>query len=224
MPLADAAVRNIKPQSKQFKRADGGGLYLLVKPNGTSLWRPDYRFYGLRKTLAISKYPDVPLADARAARENAKKLLARGIDPGVQKKQDRIAATIAQGNTFGVVADEYLAKMKAEKALSPRRDGFDRSGHPTLTPADRRYQNNRNPWDAEAPGGSRVHDTAHDPRGIIGRVFRFAIAAARAENDRTPGLRGTLIKHTPSNFAAITDPERRGQLMRAINCYGGGQH
>nr|WP_298094777.1 integrase arm-type DNA-binding domain-containing protein [uncultured Shinella sp.] len=225
MPLTDAALRNLKPQSKPFKRADGGGLYLLVKPNGTRSWRLDYRFYDRRKTLSIGKYPYVSLADARAARENAKTLLARGIDPGVQKQQDRINATIAQGNTFGLITEEYLAKMEAEK----RAKGTITKARWLLTelaaPLSRRPIAEIKAFEILATlkrvEARRAYDTAHDLRGIIGRVFRFAVATGRAETDPTPVLRGALVKHTATNFAAITNPERIGQLMRAINGYGG---
>src|SRR5687767_12927647 len=100
MPLSDTAVRQAKPQPSQFKLADGGGLYLLVRPNGTKSWRLDYRFLDKRKTLSIGLYPAVGLSEARSRREAAKKLLAAGADPAVQKKRDRAAAITSQQNTF----------------------------------------------------------------------------------------------------------------------------
>jgi hypothetical protein len=86
MKLKDITVRNVKPTSKPQKLSDGGGLHLLVQPNGSKLWRLAYRFGNKQKTLALGVYPSVSLADARAGRDEAKKLLARSIDPSVQAK------------------------------------------------------------------------------------------------------------------------------------------
>ena len=97
MPLTDAAIRNAKPADKAIKARDGGGLYLLINPNGSRWWRLDYRFGGKRKTLSMGIYPDVPLAKARERREEARRLLAEGIDPGENRK---IQARMG-GDAFG---------------------------------------------------------------------------------------------------------------------------
>ncbi|MEM8615349.1 MAG: Arm DNA-binding domain-containing protein, partial [Pseudomonadota bacterium] len=83
MPLTDTHIKRLKPSEKETKHADGGGLTLLVKPNGSKLWRLRYRFDGKQKDLALGKYPAVSLADARAKRSDAKELLAQCIDPRV---------------------------------------------------------------------------------------------------------------------------------------------
>ncbi len=86
MPLSDAAIRRAKPADKPQKLSDGGGLYLLVQPTGGRYWRLKYRFGGKEKLLAVGVYPDVPLALARQRRDEARQLLAKGIDPGEHRK------------------------------------------------------------------------------------------------------------------------------------------
>ena len=91
MPLSDLALRNAKPARKAFKLSDGGGLYLLVQPNGTKLWRFAYRFAGKQKLLSFGAYPTIPLADAREKRAAARKHLFEGTDPSVVRKLEKAA-------------------------------------------------------------------------------------------------------------------------------------
>jgi hypothetical protein len=90
MPLSDTAVRAAKPQEKPFKLADGGGLFLLVNPKGAKWWRIKYRFDGREKLLSFGTYPDVTLKVARERREEARKLLAAGIDLGLTGRPSRL--------------------------------------------------------------------------------------------------------------------------------------
>src|SRR5271157_971618 len=108
MPLRDTAVRNARPSAKPKKLSDSGGLHVLIQPTGSKLWRLAYRFAGKQKTLALGVYPVVSLEDARRRREEAKKLLARSIDPSVQRKADRQAG---KDSSFRVVAEEVIAKL-----------------------------------------------------------------------------------------------------------------
>ncbi|MES2473358.1 MAG: Arm DNA-binding domain-containing protein, partial [Pseudomonadota bacterium] len=114
MALTDVAVRSAKPSSKPWKLADGRGLFLLVVPTGGKLWRVSYRYGGKQKTLALGAYPDVSLGMARERLTETKKLLASGRDPAVQAKLAKLTRAIAAANTFGLVADEYLAKYERE--------------------------------------------------------------------------------------------------------------
>lgn len=111
-------MRKAKPTEKPYKLADGGGLFLLVNPTGSRLWRMKYRIAGREKLLAIGSYPDVSLAKAREQRENARKALVDGADPSAIKKGVRLAAKAAAGTTFRAVAEELLAKLKRE-GLAP---------------------------------------------------------------------------------------------------------
>ena len=122
MSLTDFAIRKAKPQDKPFKLADGGGLHLVVQANGSKLWRLKYRFAGKEKLLSFGPYPVTTLADARRKRDEAKRLLANGADPSVQKRQDKIAAGVAARNTFGAVAAEVLANKEANDAANSTLD------------------------------------------------------------------------------------------------------
>lgn len=112
--LTDAAVRRIKPRDKAFKTQDMHGMYLLVQPGGGRYWRWDYRHDGKRGTVALGVYPDVSLKEARERRENARKLLEKGINPSSYGKLTRGVGSISAGDTFATVADEWLKKIEAE--------------------------------------------------------------------------------------------------------------
>ncbi|MGD8615461.1 MAG: integrase arm-type DNA-binding domain-containing protein [Gammaproteobacteria bacterium] len=111
MPLTDLAVKSAKAAEKQRKISDEKGLYLLVTAKGGKLWRLKYRFGGKEKVLAIGVYPDVRLADARNARDAARKLLANGIDPNEYKKTIKLQQIEAESNSLEMVAREWFAKQ-----------------------------------------------------------------------------------------------------------------
>ena len=111
MPLKDVMVRKAKASPRPRKLSDGGGLHVLIQPTGSKLWRLAYRFAGKQKTLALGVYPAVSLEEARRHRDEAKKLLARSIDPSMQRKADRHAG---KDGTFRVVAEEVIAKLERE--------------------------------------------------------------------------------------------------------------
>jgi hypothetical protein len=121
--LTDIACRNLKPKDRPYKESDGGGLRLLVQPNGSKLWRMAYRFGGKQKELAFGVYPATTLADARTKRDTAKGQLAKGIDPAVVKQDAKREQAAAR--TFAAWADEWVEKQRTvhdEKTM----DGKDR--------------------------------------------------------------------------------------------------
>jgi integrase len=222
MKLKDITVKNIRPTSKPQKLSDGGGLHLLVQPKGSKLWRLAYRFEGKQKTLALGVYPSVSLADARTGRDEAKKLLARSIDPSAQRKSDRRSG---MGNSFQSVAEELLAKVeregRAEVTLDKKRwllafafPAFgdrpvgDVTAHDLLTLL-REIE------------GRGLFETAKRLRSTCGMVFRYAIATQRAERDPSADLRGALTTHQVVHRAAIIDPAKIGPLLRAIEGFDG---
>ena len=109
MPISDTAARNAKPESKPKKLFDSGGLFLLVQPTGGKLWRLKYRIDGKEKLLALGAYPDVSLKDARKRRDEARNLLADGIDPGAQRKTEKAQRKAEAANSFENVARAWLA-------------------------------------------------------------------------------------------------------------------
>jgi integrase len=225
MPLSDTVCRTVKSREKPFKLSDGGGLYLLVEKNGSKLWRHAYRFDQKQKLVALGAYPAVPLADARAGREANKALLAKGIDPGAQRKIDRGAARIARTNTFRIVGDELIEKFKVEgddpKTLEKKRwllnfvnaDLGDRPiaeiKAPELLDVLRKIERRGR------------YDTARRARSLSGRVFKFAIATGRAVRDPSTDLAGALISPKAQHRAAIVEPNAVGALLRAIDDFDG---
>jgi len=221
--LTPSAVANAKPQPKARKLADERGMYLLVKPNGSRWWRFDYRRPGTakRNTLSLGTYPDVSLKKARERRDDARKLLADGIDPGGKRKAERIAG----GETFEAVAREWFAKHSpnwkaghADKIIRRlERDVFSWIGAmpvaglaaPDVLAVLRRIDSR----------GAR--ETAHRASQNVGQVMRYAVATGRADMDPTAMLRGAIPPARAVHFASITDPDRIGELLRAIDQYTG---
>jgi len=225
MPLTDVKIRNTKPSSKQLKLFDGGGLFLLVAPSGGRLWRLKYRFSGKEKLLAIGPYPEVTLSEARQRRDEARKLLANGVDPGEAKKARKASAASAAEESFEAIAREWHTKFTptwsaghtANNMIRLEKDVFPFiGGHP--------INNIRAPEllavlrRVEARGALEM---AHRIRTICGQVFRYAVATGRAERDPASDLRGALPSVKKKRMAAITDPGRVGGLLRAMDGYEG---
>lgn len=225
MPLTDAKVRNAKPATKPLKISDGGGLHLLVTPKGSRLWRLAYRFAGKQKSLAIGAYPAVSLDSARTARQEAKRMLAEGVDPADRKREAKLAARCGAENTFTAISKEYLQKMEREGRAPVTLE----KARWLLGMADPRI--GRRPvtdissaevLEVLRQVERRGHlETARRLRSTIGSVFRYAIATARAENDPTVALRGALIAPKVQHRAAITDRKALGGLLRAIDGFEG---
>lgn len=223
--LSQLAIVKARPKERPYKLSDGGGLHLLVKPNGRKLWRFRYRFMAVEKMLALGAYPDVSLASARKRRDDAKKLLAEGQDPSEQKKLDKVAAETVARNTFGAVAADYIEKLIAEGAAASTVKKNRWLLEDLAAPLSKR------PISAITPAEVLVllqriektgrRETAHRLRGIVGSVFRLAVATLRASNDPTYALRGALLKRTVKHRAAITDERELGVLMEAIASYDG---
>jgi integrase len=225
MPLSDLAARKAKATGKPFKLADGGGLHLLVSPNGSKLWRLKYRFAGKEKLLSFGPYPAVSLADARRRRDEAKKLLIEGTDPSTKKKLDKLAASTAAANTFGAVAREVLENKKANDAAEATMDKNRWLLEHLAAPlADRPI--------AEITAAEILQllksvektgrrETARRLRGAIGSVFRYAMVTLRASQDPTLAIHGALLPPKVEHRAAIVDETRFGALLRAIDEFDG---
>lgn len=225
MLLTNFEIKNAKPAEKPYKLSDGGGLYLLVQPNGSKLWRMKYRFLKKERLLSFGTYPLFTLGEARTKRDEAKKLLAAGTDPNVKKKLDRLAAENAARCTFGVVAAEFLeqheAKGSAESTKSKVRWLLQEVAAPIadrpiaeITPAEVLDLLKR----VERSGR---RETAKRLRATISAVFRLAIVTLRAGHDPTAALRGALVAPRVRHRAAITDERQLGGLLRAIDEYDG---
>lgn len=226
MALTDTFTRQVKHSGKAAgdKYADGGGMFLLVKAIG-KYWRMDYRFGEKRKTLALGVYPAVSLAKARKRRDDARELLADGIDPGKAKRAEKLAKIIADANTFEVVAREWLDKTASDRSANTlvkvlgwlEHDLFPHLGEMPIADIEatdvlaavRKM---------EARGAVA---SAHRVKQLCGQVCRYAVAAGAAKRDVTADLRGALMAVAKGNFAAITEPKQAGALMRSIFDYNG---
>lgn len=225
MALTDTAIRNSKPKAKPYKVTDGQGLYLLVNPTGSKLWRVKYSIHGVERKLALGSYPEITLAEARAGRDAARKQLAHDVDPNYAKRQARIEASIRASCTFAIVAEELIDKKTREGLAEPTLKkmrwfvkllGTDFANRPVsdITPQELLHELRKH----ERRG--RL-DTASLLRAFASRVFRYAVATARADRDPAQLLIGALTIPRVKHFPAITDPEQFGGLLRAIDDYQG---
>lgn len=223
--LTDTAIKKAKPGDKPIRMFDGGGLYLEVATSGGKLWRFKYRFEGKEKRQALGTYPDTSLAKAREKRDKARQLLADGIDPGEHKKVQKAAKVALSANSFEAIGREWFAKMKPEWADS----------HADKIMA--RLERDVFPWLGKRPiaeltavevlttlkriSDRGAKDTAKRAQQDCGGVFRYAIQTGRASYNPIPDLRGALPAAIGGNFAAITDPVKVGELLRAIDGFNG---
>jgi integrase len=226
MSLTDTAIRATKPADKPVRLFDGGGLYAEISPSGGKLWRLKYRFEGKEKRLALGQYPAVSLRDAREGRDEAKKLLAAGVDPGEVRKARKAMKQERSANSFEVVAREWYEQWKTTKAES----------HYSKVLA--RLEKDVLPWlggkaiaEITAPDvlavlrrieSRGVLETARRAKESISQIMRFAIASGRRiDSDPCPSLRGALrpVKH--KHFASLIDPKQVGELLRAIDSFKG---
>ena len=225
MALTDIQVRNAAPRERDFKMSDSGGLYILVRSNGSKLWRMKYRIDGREQKLSFGAYPAISLKDARFRRDEARVEIGRGGDPVRRGRKERIAAEIAAGNTFAEVATEYIEKCAKEgyaeatlkkarwflellKPVIGNEPVSDVSPHELLS-ALRRIERKGN------------RESARRARSFASRVFRYGVATLRAQHDPAQPLKGALIAPVVKHYAAITDPEKVGGLLRAIEGFEG---
>lgn len=225
MKLSDISVRKAKPESKAYKLADGGGMYLEVMPNGSKYWRLKYRFDEKEKRLALGVYPDVSLALARERRQDARTLLAKGIDPSENKKAVKAAKSDKLDNSFEVVAREWIASHMANKAASHR------------DKVVRRFELYIFPWLGNKPIAGittpqilevikrieklGILETAHRALQTSGQVFRYAVQTGRAIRDITADLKGALPPSRTVHMASFTEPSEVAELLRAIDGFKG---
>jgi integrase len=210
--------------AKLGKHFDGGGLFLHITESGR-YWRMKYRHAGKEKLLALGVYPEVGLSEVRQRRDEARALLRDGNDPGLIKRDRKAANAEAAANTFAAIADEWLRKQKPRLAEA------------TYAKAAWTLNDLVNPWighrpisEIDAPEMLKVlrrieergaHETAHRTKQRCGQIFRYAISTGRAKHDPTADLRGALSPVVSKARAAITDPAKVGELLRAIEGYTG---
>ncbi|WP_226702690.1 tyrosine-type recombinase/integrase [Microbulbifer elongatus] len=222
--LSDTIIRKSKPKKKPYKIADSGGLYLIVFPTGGRSFRWDYRYDGRRKTLTFGLYPAVGLAQAREWTATARKQLAEGLDPAVQRKIEKASAFLDNACTFEVVSREWVEAHLSEKSQSHRERSIALLKNdlmPILGGIPMRDLNAVLLLGALRRIEARSVDMANRARSMAGQILRYAVATGRAERDFTPDLRGALRKHQGSHYDAIVDPLMFAELMLLIDQYEG---
>ncbi|MBW4048532.1 MAG: integrase arm-type DNA-binding domain-containing protein [Proteobacteria bacterium] len=227
MSLTDVTIRNLPRPERQRKLADEKGLYLLLYPNGSKYWRLKYRFLDKEKAFALGVCPKVSLKRVGELRDDARRLLAAGIDPNAAKVEARNRASELAANSFEAVAKEWI-KRKLDKKSPGYRDKV-----------VSRLERLVDPWLGKRPIASvtapeilnlvqRIEDrgiveTAHRTLQVIGQIFRYAIAAGLTQGDPTPALRSALMPVEVKHMAAPTNsPEDAGAILRFFDAFRGG--
>ena len=223
--LNDTKLRALKAKASVYRVSDSNGLAIEVRPTGSKQWRYRYRSGGKASMVALGEYPAVFLAQARGGRDRMRALVKGGANPAHVARIERAAKVERTNTTFGMIGLELLAK-RAKEGLSPgsvarerrliEKDLASISGMPivevsapVLLAALRKL---------ESRG---IIETAHRARAHAGRIFRYAIATGRAERNPSEDLAGALEQTRAKHFATLTDPERIGDLLRALWAYHG---
>ncbi|HKT28779.1 tyrosine-type recombinase/integrase [Dyella sp.] len=223
--LTALAARNAQPREKPYRLAAGRGLYLQVMPNGAKYWRQKYRYLGKAMMIGHGVFPEVSLAQAREACDEARKVLASGVDPSSHRKMAKRALKVQTENSVKAVVTEWYRLHRDEWSE---------------TYAERIIHSMENdifPWLGDRPIGSieprdllvrlqeiqqrGAKETGHRLRRWLSHVFRYAIVKGVAERDPAADLQGALKPIDQNNFPTITEPERIGELLRAIEGYSG---
>lgn len=229
-PLGALEVERAKAGAKPKHLFDGGGLFLLVTPKGGKWWRFKYTYDGKSKTISFGTFPEISLAQARERREDARKFLAKGIDPSEDRKAIKAAKGELLANSFECIAREWHKKQVEDSAWTEEhaetimtrmeKDIFPRIGRKPITEVT--AKDIRAILDQVKERGAV--DTARRCRTIASQVFVYAIGTDRAEYNIATSLSKHLpaVSKTRKHMASVTDPKELAPLLRAIDGYQGG--
>ncbi len=225
MAFTATTAKNAKPREKIYRLAVENGLYLEVHPSGSKYWRHKYRFAGKEKRLSHGVYPEVTLAEARAARDDARRLLRQGVDPGRVRRSRKAKEEWEADNTFKSVAEEWFKKQRPAWAES------------TAKKREALLKKDIYPWLGSTPVNhvetshlisllQRVEDrgaieTAHNARQVLNQIFRYAKQTRRVDTNPASDLQGVLRPKGTQHRPAIVDPGEFGKLLLAIEGYQG---
>lgn len=227
--LTDAQCRNATcpPDKKQARFTDSGGMYLQVSPAGSKRWFLKYRIAGAEKQLALGSYPAVSLGEARKARDLAKAQKSEGCDPLAARKVEKLKASIPAGATFKDVAVEWFARQSPQWSPSHAARSL------------RQLERDLYPWIGDRPIAEihalellavlqKVEDrgaveTADRVLMLARQIWDYWLPTAKvAQRNITEGLKKRLTPYRGKTFAAIVEPVRFGELLRAMVAYKGG--
>ena len=224
LKLTASQVKSAKPAIKAYKLSDGRGLYLLVQPNGAKYWRLKYRFGRKEKLLAIGVYPDVSLAQARAACDEAKALLRDNRDPSSVKQLRKNFLVEQSNHTFEAIATEWF-----EQKMMPMSVGYkartwrllENDLFPTIGKSPIAEVSAVQLLEALRTIEKRTVYIAHRAKQTCSQIFRYAISTGCTDRDIASDLTGALRPRTVKHAATLLDPNAIGQLLRSIDAYSG---
>ena len=221
MPLTHTAVSKAKPETKQYKLSDNGGLYLLVRPNGSKAWKYDYRINGKRGTYTLGSYPELSLKEAREAHLEARKQVSQGINP-TQTKHLQIQKAAHQGKRFSHYAESWVEKQNL--AESTKKDlllRLKKNIYPYLDAKTVEAYTTRDLLDIMTKMTDRgARETAKRMSGVVRRVYNELLILGLTDNNPAQGLAELLpkpIQRSKSNFGHITDSEELKGLLHQIH-------
>lgn len=223
MALTEMEVKKTKATDKPQKLSDGGGLFLLIQPNGGKYWRMAYRFAGKQKTLALGVYPDVSLAEARTRREDARKLLANDTDPGEVKKETKRAIQAATANSFETLAREYH-KMKSPMWTAGHAKQWLANMEAYAFPVIGLAQIDKiEPMEIigilRGMEQAKTFETRDRLGQTMGAVFKYAIAMGLAKHNPAAEIRMALADRPKVAHFACIAPAEIPAFLRALRAY-----
>lgn len=221
MKLSNIAIKNAKPKDKAYKMTDGDGMFLLVMPNGSKLWRFKYYFNKKEKGFSLGTYPEVSLARAREKRLEARRLISEGIDPGVVKQEKKRDKLINAGNTFEAVARQWHDKKKSGWSTKYAGTILNRL-EVDIFPSIGKYPIKeitpaimlRALQEIEQRG---VYELTRRAKQYCGQIFRYAIPLGLVDRDMTADLKDSLESKSTTKHLASIEPDELPQLVRDIH-------
>ena len=222
--LTDTFLRNLKPEDRPKKYADGGGLFIYVSTSGSKLWRMAYRYNMKSKLLSFGEYPHVSLRDAREQRDEAKKLLAQDIDPGQHKKELRAARIAEEGNTFKAIALEWYETQTTAYTPAHRRRliyNLEKYIFPSFGKKPITGIEAQDLLALAKPYESEKVRVAHRLVQICGKIFRYGIATGKLKHNIAGDLRGAIRSIPVKHHAGLTDPLEIGKLLLDLDNFTG---
>ncbi|EAM6936925.1 tyrosine-type recombinase/integrase [Salmonella enterica] len=224
MKLTARQISTAKPTEKPYKLSDGGGLYLLVNPNGSRYWRMKYRYAGKEKLLSIGVYPDVTLAEARDKRTQAKRILAAGDDPSEVKQAEREAKNLAVNNSFELLALEWHEHKKPNWSSGYADDILEYLRKDILPYIGKKAITDIKPMTMlsvlKKMEDRGVLDKLKKTRQACRQIFTYAIITGRAEFNPVTDLAGALKTPKQQHFPHLM-PTQIGPFIHAVNTYSG---
>ncbi len=222
--LTDMKIRSAEVRSKNYKLTDAKGMYLIIAKSSSKYWRFNYRFAGKNKTLALGVYPEVSLKDAREKRDQARRLILDGIDPGENKRLDKLKLITDSDNTFEAVARDWQLRHLEAKSNSHVTRTIALLNNDLIPALGRRPIADIEPVELLAALRtieSRSVDMAHRARTLAGQIFRYGIQTGKGQRDPSADLKGALKPKNKQHYAAIIEPEPFGELLKAIDQFNG---